>query len=105
MIDQSHNITDPLESMLSSAEAIAGAFTRALLIDRSALAAARDQNDVMGAFLALRRGYNVDVAPILAMARIEANGAADPIAMYRETEWRARQAQQRKRTLGTAGIV
>ena len=62
-------------------EAIAGAFTRALLIDRSALAAARDQNDVMGAFLALRRGYNVDVAPILAMARIEANGAADPIAM------------------------
>jgi len=105
MIDQSHNITDPLESMFSSAEAIAGAFTRALLIDRSALAADRDKNDVMQAFLALRRGYNVDVAPILAMARIEANGAADPIAMYRETEWRARQAQQRKRTLGTAGIV
>ena len=105
MIDQSHNITDPLESMLSSAEAIAGAFARALLVDRTALAAARGQNDVMQAFLALRRGYNVDVAPILAMARIESGGAADPILLYRETGWRARQAQQRKRTLGTAGIV
>ncbi len=105
MIDQSHNITDPLESMLSSAEAIAGAFARALLVDRAALAAARSQNDVMQAFLALRRGYNVDVAPILALARIEAGGAADPILLYRETGWRARQAQQRKRTLGTAGIV
>ena len=105
MIDQSHNITDPLESLLSSAEAIAGAFARALLVDRAALAAARSQNDVMQAFLALRRGYNVDVAPILAMARIEAGGAADPILLYRETGWRARQAQQRKRTLGTVGIV
>ena len=105
MIDQSHNVTDPLESMLSSAEAIVGAFARALVVDRSALAAARDKNDVMQAFLALRRGYNVDVAPILAMARIEAGGAADPIQMYRETGWRARQAQQRKLTLATAGIV
>jgi L-rhamnose isomerase/sugar isomerase len=90
---------------LASAEAIAGAFARALIVDRSALAAARDENDVMQAFLALRRGYNVDVAPILAMARIEAGGAADPIQMYREIGWRARQAQQRKRTVGTAGIV
>ena len=105
MIDQSHNITDPLESLLSSAEAIAGAFARALIVDRSALAAAREENDVMQAFLALRRGYNVDVAPILAMARIEAGGAADPIQVYRETGWRARQAPQRKRTVGTAGIV
>ena len=105
MIDQSHNVTDPLESLLSSAEAIAGAFARALLVDRSALAAAREQNDVMQAFLTVRRAYNVDVAPILAMARSEAGGAADPIQMYRETGWRARQAQQRERTLGTAGIV
>jgi L-rhamnose isomerase/sugar isomerase len=91
--------------LLSSAEAIAGAFARALLVDRSALAAAREQNDVMQAFLTVRRAYNVDVAPILAMARSEAGGAADPIQMYRETGWRARQAQQRKLTLGTAGIV
>ncbi|MGZ5925619.1 MAG: TIM barrel protein [Rhizomicrobium sp.] len=105
MIDQSHNVTDPLESLLSSAEAIAGAFARALLVDRAALAQAREKNDVMMAFLALRRAYNIDVGPLLAMARFEAGGAADPIQLYRETGWRARQAQQRKRSLGKAGIV
>ncbi len=105
MIDQSHNITDPIESMMASAEAIAGAFARASLIDRDMLAAARKQNDVMLAFLALRQAYNVDIGPILALARVEAGGAASPIQMYRETGWRARQAQQRRLTKGTAGIV
>jgi len=28
MIDQSHNVTDPIESMLSSAEAIVGAYAK-----------------------------------------------------------------------------
>jgi L-rhamnose isomerase / sugar isomerase len=105
MIDQSHNVTDPIESMLSSAEAIAGAFARALVVDRGALEAYREQNDVMQAFQALRRAYNTDVSPILAMARIEAGGAADPIMMYRESEWRPRKAQERKRLQGGAGIV
>ncbi|WP_204275036.1 hypothetical protein, partial [Stenotrophomonas maltophilia] len=41
MIDQSHNVTDPIESMISSAEAIAGAFAKASLVDRAALAAAQ----------------------------------------------------------------
>jgi L-rhamnose isomerase len=55
MIDQSHNVTDPIESMLSSAEAIAGCFARALLVDRAALHAAQEANDTMMAFQALRR--------------------------------------------------
>ncbi|MGH8853002.1 MAG: TIM barrel protein, partial [Telluria sp.] len=66
MLDQSHNVTDPIESMLSSAEAIAGSFAKALLVDREALHAAQGDNDTMMAFQALRRAYNVDVAPILA---------------------------------------
>jgi len=37
MIDQSHNITDPVESLLSSAEAIGVAFVKALMIDRAVL--------------------------------------------------------------------
>jgi L-rhamnose isomerase/sugar isomerase len=105
MIDQSHNVTDPIESMLSGAEAIAGAFARALVVDRDALDAHRECNDVMLAFQTLRLAYSTDVAPILAMARIEAEGAADPIAMYRESHWRPRKAEERKRAPGHAGIV
>jgi len=105
MIDQSHNVTDPIESMLSSAEAIAGAFARAVLVDRQALGQAQDANDAMMAFQALRRAYQMDVSPILAMARIEAGGAADPLALYRASGWRERKAQERAPVGLGAGIV
>jgi L-rhamnose isomerase/sugar isomerase len=105
MIDQSHNVTDPIESMLSSAEAISIAFTKACLVDRAALHGAQAANDVMMAFQALRGAYRRDVSPIIALARIEAGGAADPIALYRESQWRERKAQERRAASGTAGIV
>jgi L-rhamnose isomerase / sugar isomerase len=105
MIDQSHNVTDPIESMMSSAEAIASCYAKAIIVDRKALHAAQDGNDVMMAFQALRRAYNVDVAPILAMARMEAGGAIDVLAAYRESGYRARKAQERKAVGLGAGIV
>ena len=105
MIDQSHNVTDPIESLLSSAEAIAAAFAHALAVNREELDAAQEGNDVMGAFQTLRRAYNHDVGPLLALARVEAGGAADPIALYRESGWRERKAQERRPASAAAGIV
>ena len=105
MIDQSHNVTDPIESMLSSAEAITQCFAKALLVDREALHAAQEANDTMMAFQALRRAYNVDVGPILARARMESGGAIDVLATYRQSQWRMRKAQERKPVGLGAGIV
>jgi L-rhamnose isomerase / sugar isomerase len=105
MIDQSHNVTDPIESMMSSAEAIASCYAKAVIVDRDALHAAQDSNDTMMAFQALRRAYNVDVAPILAMARMESGGAIDVLTAYRESGYRARKAQERKAVGLGAGIV
>jgi L-rhamnose isomerase/sugar isomerase len=105
MIDQSHNVTDPIESMLSSAEAITASFAKALLVDRAALHLAQESNDTMMAFQALRRAYNVDVAPILAKARLEAGGAIDVLGAYRASRWRERKAQERKPVGLGAGIV
>ncbi|HEX7752992.1 MAG TPA: L-rhamnose catabolism isomerase [Novosphingobium sp.] len=105
MIDQSHNVTDPIESMLSSAEAIASCFAKALLVDRAALHAAQEANDTMMAFQALRRAYTIDVAPILAKARVRAGGAIDVLAAYRQSRWRERKAQERKAVGLGAGIV
>lgn len=105
MIDQSHNVTDPIESMLSSAEAIAQCFAKASLVDRAALHAAQEANDTMMAFQALRRAYNIDVAPILAKARVEAGGAIDVLGVYRASKWRERKAQERKTVGLGAGIV
>ena len=105
MIDQSHNVTDPIESMLSSAEAIAQCFAKASLVDREALHAAQQANDAMMAFQALRRAYTIDVSPILAKARVEAGGAFDVLAVYRQSQYRDRKAQERKAVGLGAGIV
>lgn len=105
MIDQSHNVTDPIESMLSSAETIASCYVRALLVDRDALAAAQDSNDVMLAFRTLRAAYSTDVSPILAMARHQQGGAIDWLGAYRASGYRAAKAQARKAMGHGAGIV
>ena len=105
MIDQSHNITDPVESLLSSAEAICVAFVKALMIDRAALSDYQRSNDVLMAFRALRDAYCLDARPIVAMARYEAGGAIDPIAAFRESGWRAGKASIRRPTGRAAGIV
>jgi L-rhamnose isomerase/sugar isomerase len=105
MIDQSHNVTDPIESMVSSAEAITAAFAKALLVDREALHMAQERNDPMMAFQELRRAYRTDVTPILATARAERGGAIDTIAAYRASGWRDRKAQERMSVGLGAGIV
>nr|WP_298894719.1 TIM barrel protein [uncultured Altererythrobacter sp.] len=105
MIDQSHNVTDPIESMLSSADTIAGCYARAALVDRDALHAAQNDNDVMLAFRTLRTAYETDVAPILAQARDEQGGAIDWLHVYRASKYRDRKAQKRKEVGLGAGIV
>ncbi|KAF0171319.1 MAG: sugar isomerase [Hyphomonadaceae bacterium] len=105
MIDQSHNVTDPIESLLSSTEAIVSAFAKAALVDRGALHEAQDANDAMMAFQVLRNAYRVDVSPIVAMARLEAGGAIDVLALYRESAWRDRKAQTRNAVGPGTGIV
>jgi L-rhamnose isomerase/sugar isomerase len=105
MIDQSHNITDPAESLLSSAEAISVAFVKALMVDRALLSDYQGANDVLMAFRTLRDAYGLDGRPIVAMARYEAGGAIDPIAAFRESGWRTSKASIRKAASRAAGIV
>ncbi len=37
MLDQSHNVTDPIESLMVSAMEVQRAYAQALLVDRAAL--------------------------------------------------------------------
>jgi L-rhamnose isomerase/sugar isomerase len=82
-----------------------GAFAKATLVDRENLRRAQDDNDVMMAFQALRLAYRTDVSPVLAMARMEAGGAIDVLALYRASGWRDRKAQERKPAGSAPGIV
>jgi L-rhamnose isomerase/sugar isomerase len=106
MIDQSHNVTDPIESLMQSAIELQRAYAQALLVERDALESLQECNDALGAHLALKRAYTTDVSPILAMARKRGRGAIDPIGCYRQSGYRARKAKERPATgVATAGIV
>ncbi|EJN06297.1 L-rhamnose catabolism isomerase [Phyllobacterium sp. YR531] len=106
MIDQSHNVTDPIESLISSANEIRRAYTQALLVDREALGHYQDDNDAMMASDALKRAYRTDVEPILAEARRQAGGAIDPIATYRTSQYRQKISNERPASkAGGGGII
>lgn len=106
MIDQSHNVTDPIESLMQSAIELQRAYAQALIVDRAALDAAQEANDALGAHLELKRAFTTDVSPLLAVARMRAGGAIAPIAAYRASSYRARKATERPVVGGTsAGIV
>jgi L-rhamnose isomerase / sugar isomerase len=106
MIDQSHNVTDPIESLMQSAIELQRAYAQALIVDRTALAGAQQANDALGAHLELKRAFTTDVSPILGMARLRSGGAIAPIETYRAAGYRAHKAKERPATAGTsAGIV
>jgi L-rhamnose isomerase / sugar isomerase len=106
MIDQSHNVTDPIESLMQSAIEIARANLQSHLVDRTALQAAQESNDVLQAHRILKDAFLTDVSPLLAEARLRDGGALDPISAYRASGYRAVKERERPEVAaGSAGIV
>jgi L-rhamnose isomerase/sugar isomerase len=106
MIDQSHNVTDPIESLMQSAMEVLRAYAQALLVDRAALAQAQQESDALGGHRVLKAGFLTDVSPILAEARRRQGGALDPIAVFRKSGYRARKREERPAVAGSSsGIV
>ena len=106
MLDQSHNVSDPIESLMLSAVELQRAYAQALLVDRTALAAAQNANDALGAHILLKQAYTTDVSPLLGVSRKRAGGAIDPLGVYRASGYRAHKASERPASgVASAGIV
>jgi L-rhamnose isomerase/sugar isomerase len=106
MLDQSHNVTDPIESLMTSAAELVRAYVQAHLVDRAELAERQESNDALMALQTLKRAFQTDVEPILAMARHRAGGAIDPVATYRTSGYRRRVGEARPPAArASAGIV
>jgi L-rhamnose isomerase/sugar isomerase len=105
MLDQSHNVTDPIESLMLSASDVQRSYAQALLVDRTTLKAAQNDNDALTATQQLRHAFRTDVEPILALARLEAGGAIDPLAAYRASGYRAKVAAVRPAVEGGSGGI
>ena len=107
MLDQSHNVTDPIESLMVSAMEVQRAYAQALLVDRPALEgrAGRPTTSCWRT-ASSRRPSSTDVSPILAEARRRGGGAIDPVAVYRASNYRAHKAKERPAVAGSSsGIV
>ena len=105
MLDQSHNVTDPIESLMQSAMEVQRAYTQALIVDRTALREHQHCNDTLMASNTLKSAFRTDVEPILAMARFEAGAAIDPIAVFRAADYRAQVAKNRPAAVGSGGGI
>lgn len=107
MLDQSHNVTDPIESLIMSAVELERAYVQAHLVDRDALSEAQELCDPLMALRILKNAFTTDVSPILAKARARTGGAIDPIETYRASGYRRRKSEERPARKGAAasGIV
>jgi L-rhamnose isomerase/sugar isomerase len=106
MLDQSHNVTDPIESLISSAMELQRAFAQSLIVERSTLNECQEMNDVLGAAQTLKKAFITDVSPILARARTLHGAAIDPIGAYRSSGYRAAAKAARPSAGGSSsGIV
>lgn len=106
MLDQSHNVTDPIESLMLSAVEVVRAYVQAHLVDRAALSEAQTKCDAIKALSVLKQAFIFDVSPILAMARERSGGAIDPLDVYRASGYRQRKSEERPAAKGiSAGIV
>lgn len=101
LLDQSHNLKDPLEDLLQSTEALALAYAQALVVDRDALAQAQADNDPALAQQVLQDAYRTDVRPLVAEARRRAGGALDPLRTFRAVGYR----EQARRVRGSGAVA
>ena len=106
MLDQSHNVTDPIESLMTSASSSSARTCRRIWSIAMRLQSYQRANDPLMALQTLKQAFTTDVTPILATARARAGGAIDPVGAYRSSGYRHRKRAERPATarLG-AGIV
>lgn len=95
MIDASHNLKDPLVDLLQSVDAIKLAYAQALSVDRTALKAAQQRNDVVGAQEILQHAFRTDVRAIVAEARLRQGAAINPVALFNELDVRNKLIEER----------
>jgi L-rhamnose isomerase/sugar isomerase len=88
MIDQSHNLKDPLEDLIQSTEAICVAYAQSLLVDRARLAEAQESNDPVSAQEALQDAFRTDVRPLVQESRRVVGAALEPLAAFRRSGYR-----------------
>ncbi len=107
VIDQSHNIKNPIEEMIESIEAIARAHVQALLVDYARLEQARREGDAtLGDQLLKNAFFSPAVDAILEKSRQDRQLPSDPLAALRAGSYLQKRRATRSSNLGKpAGVL
>ncbi len=82
MIDQCSGLENRMHAILHSIDSLQISCAKALIIDYKKLAEMQAGNDIIRANRVMLDAYLTDVRPLVAQARIEMGGEADPIEAY-----------------------
>jgi L-rhamnose isomerase/sugar isomerase len=104
MIDESHNLKDPMEDLIQATDQIQVALAQALLVRRDELREAQEANDPARAAEVLQRAYRTDVRPIVAEARRQGGAALSPLSTYRALGYREAVVRERGASRGATGL-
>ena len=104
MVDESHNVKDPLEDLIQATDAIQVSLAQSLLVDRVELAAAQDANDPAWAQELLHRAARTDVRPLVAEARLRNGAALNPLRAFRSIGYRAQKRAERGERAVSTGL-
>jgi L-rhamnose isomerase/sugar isomerase len=104
MIDESHNLKDPLEDLIQATDAIQHTLALALCVSRDDLVDAQQANDPARAAEVLHRAYRTDVRPLVAEARRRNGAAIDPLGAYRALGYRADAVAERGASGAATGL-
>ncbi len=96
MLDQCHNVEDKIPGQIRSVLNVQEMTAKALLVDRSALDAARQANDVLAAHGLLMDAFYADVRADLADWRATRGLPADPMAAYADSGYAQQIVTERK---------
>jgi L-rhamnose isomerase/sugar isomerase len=103
MIDEMPVIKPRIESMIQSAQNIQEAYAKALLVDRSALRAAQEENRIIDAERIVHDAYAENVGPILEEARRRRGLQPDPLESFRSSGYRGKIERDRVEKERAAG--
>jgi len=95
MLDQCHNIEPKIPGQIRSVMNVQEATAKALLVDATALEAAQDSGDVLGANAVLMDAFWSDVRPLLRSVREEMDLDPEPMAAFASSGYAERVAAER----------
>lgn len=90
VLDQCHNIEEKIPGQIRSITNVQEAVAKAALVDMTALRAAQQSGDVLGANDVLMDAYNTDVRPLLAEWRTDRGLDPNPLAAFKRSGYQAK---------------